>query len=38
MSESIKATRAIIAIGSLSVEAFMLPDGSYRMSLSQAAE
>jgi hypothetical protein len=38
MNESIKATRATIAIGDLSVEAFMLPDGSYRMSLSQAAE
>ena len=38
MSESIKATRATIAIGDLSIDAFMLPDGSYRMSLSQAAE
>jgi hypothetical protein len=38
MSESIKATRATIAIGDLSIDAFMLPDGSYRMSQSQAAE
>jgi hypothetical protein len=37
MSESIKATRATVAIGALTVDAFMLPDGSYRMSLSQAA-
>jgi hypothetical protein len=37
MSESIKATRAVVAIGDLTVDAFMLPDGSYRMSLSQAA-
>ena len=37
MSESIKATRATVAIGGLTVDAFMLPDGSYRMSLSQAA-
>jgi len=33
-----KATRAEIQIGSYAVEGFMLPDGSYRMSLSQAAE
>ena len=38
MSESIKATRATVAIGGLTVDAFMLPDGSYRMSLTQAAE
>jgi len=38
MSESIKATRATVAIGDLIVDAFQLPDGSYRMSLSQAAE
>jgi hypothetical protein len=37
MSESIKATRATVAIGGLTVDAFMLPDGSYRMSLSQTA-
>ncbi|MFN9763270.1 MAG: hypothetical protein ACK59J_22185 [Pseudanabaena sp.] len=37
MSESIKATRATVAIGGLTVDAFMLPDDSSRMSLSQAA-
>lgn len=38
MTESIKATRASVRIGALEVDGFMLPDGSYRMSLSQAAE
>jgi hypothetical protein len=38
MSESIKATRATVAIGGLTVDAFMLPDGSYRMSQTQAAD
>jgi hypothetical protein len=38
MSESIKATRATVVIGTLTIDAFMLPDGNYRMSLSQAAE
>ena len=38
MSESIKATRATVAIGDLFVDAFMLPDGSYRMSQTQAAD
>lgn len=38
MTESIKATRATVQIGSLEVDGFRLPDGSYRMSLSQAAE
>ncbi len=33
-----KATRATVAIGALTVDAFMLPDGSYRMSQTQAAE
>lgn len=37
MSESIKATRATVAIGALTVDAFMLPDGSYRMSQAGAA-
>ena len=37
MSESLKATRTTVAIGALTVDAFMLVDGSYRMSLSQAA-
>jgi hypothetical protein len=36
--ESAKATRATIQIGSFTVDGFMLPDGSYRMSLSQVAE
>ena len=38
MTESIKATRASVQIGSLEVDGFMLPDGSYRMSLTQTAE
>ena len=38
MSESTKATRAVVQIGSLTVDGFMLPDGSYRMSLTQTAE
>jgi hypothetical protein len=38
MSESIRATRATVRIGSLTVDGFMLPDGSYRMSQTQAAE
>jgi cell division protein FtsB len=38
MSEPIKASRATIRLGSLSVDGFMLPDGSYRMSQTQAAE
>ena len=38
MSKSIKATRATVAIGDLTVDAFMLPDGSYRMSQTQLAE
>ena len=38
MSESIKATRATVAIGALNVDGYMLPDGSYRMSQTQAAE
>ncbi|MGG6298124.1 hypothetical protein ACQ4M4_27335 [Leptolyngbya sp. AN02str] len=33
-----KATRAQIEIGGFTVDAFMLPDGSYRMSQTQAAE
>ena len=33
-----KATRAEITIGPHLVEGFMLPDGGYRMSLSQSAE
>ena len=38
MSESIKATLATVEIGALIVDAFMLPDGSYRMSQTQSAE
>ena len=38
MTESIKATRARVQIGALEVDGFMLPDGSYRMSQTQAAE
>ncbi|MFN5472772.1 MAG: hypothetical protein ACK6BN_06885 [Pseudanabaena sp.] len=38
MSESIKATRATVAVRGLTVDAFMLSDGSYRMSQTQAAE
>jgi hypothetical protein len=37
MSALIKANRATVAIAHLTIDAFMLPDGSYRMSLSQAA-
>lgn len=36
--ESVKATRAVVEIGSFTVDGFMLPDGSYKMSLTQAAE
>ena len=38
MSESVRAVRASVQIGSLTVDGFMLPDGSYRMSQTQAAE
>lgn len=38
MSETAKAQRTNIAIGSLTVDGFMVPDGSYRMSQAQAAE
>lgn len=33
-----KATRSTVTIGSLVVDGFMLPDGTYRMSQAQAAE
>lgn len=36
--EATKAQRATVHIGSLEVDGFMLPDGSYRMSQTQAAE
>jgi len=38
MTESVRATRSSVRIGSLEVDGFMLPDGSYRMSQTQAAE
>ncbi len=37
MTETEKAKRESVAIGSLDVEGFQMPDGSYRMSLSSAA-
>jgi excinuclease UvrABC helicase subunit UvrB len=38
MTESTKATRATVTIGNLAIDGFMLPDGGYRMSQTQAAE
>lgn len=38
MTTGDKAKRATVAIGSLSVDGFQMPDGSYRMSQTQAAE
>lgn len=38
VTESVRAVRASVHIGSLTVDGFMLPDGSYRMSQTQAAE
>ena len=38
MTESVRAVRAAVQIGSLTVDGFMLPDGNYRMSQTQAAE
>ncbi len=38
MTDSTKATRATVTIGNLPIDGFMLPDGSYRLSLSQAAD
>ncbi|MEG4535373.1 hypothetical protein [Microcoleus sp. D2_18a_D3] len=38
MSESVRAVRASVQIGALTVDGFMLPDGSYRMSQTQVAE
>ena len=37
MTETEKAKRESVAIGSLRVKGFQMPDGSYRMSLSSAA-
>ncbi len=33
-----KAVRAVVPLGGLTIEGFMMPDGSYRMSLTQSAE
>jgi hypothetical protein len=38
MSESVRAVGASMQIGSLTVDEFMLPAGSYRMSQTQVAE
>jgi hypothetical protein len=38
MSESVRAVRASVQIGSLTLDGFMLPDGSYRMSQTQVVE
>lgn len=38
MTNSQKATRQMISVGSLEAEGFMLPDGSYRMSQTQVSE
>jgi len=38
MSESVRAVRASVKIGSLTLDGFMLPDGSYRMSQTQVVE
>jgi hypothetical protein len=38
VTESIKATRASVELGYLEIDGLMLPDGSYRMSLTQAGE
>ena len=38
MTDTVIATRATITIGPLSVDGFMLPDGSYRMSQKNVAD
>ncbi|NET61500.1 MAG: hypothetical protein F6K47_36885, partial [Symploca sp. SIO2E6] len=38
MTESIRAARASVQIGSQQIDGFMLPDGSYRMSQAQVAQ
>jgi hypothetical protein len=38
VTDSVKATRATVTLGSIVIDGFMLPDGAYRMSLTQAAE
>ena len=37
MTESVKAARSSVQLGDLTIDGFMLPDGSYRMSQTQAA-
>ena len=38
MTDLVKATRATVTLGSLTIDGFMLPDGSYRLSLTQVAD
>lgn len=38
MTESVRAVRASVQIGSVTVNGFMLPDGSYQMSQTQVAK
>ncbi len=38
MTDEIKASRANVRLGNFEIEGFMLSDGSYRMSQTQAAE
>ena len=38
MAEFVRTVRASVQIGSLTLDGFMLPNGSYRMSQTQAAE
>lgn len=38
MTDSTKASRATVQLGSIEVDGFQLPDGSYRMSQTQIAE
>ena len=38
MTESTKATRATVTIGTLTIEGFRTPTGDYRMSQQQASE
>jgi hypothetical protein len=38
MTDSVKATRATVTLGTLTIDGFMLPNGEYRMSLTQTAE
>ncbi len=38
MTDSLKAKRTKITLGCLTLDGFVLPDGSFRMSLSQAAD